>query len=46
LACSKPQVLEICRECIERGVHPQVAKNGITFDDSMQSKMGFELIGQ
>ena len=45
LARSTLQVLEIGRECIERGVHLHVAKNGITFDDSMQSKIIATVLG-
>ena len=45
LARSTLQVLEIGRECIERGVHLHVAKNGITFDDSMQSKIVATVLG-
>jgi DNA invertase Pin-like site-specific DNA recombinase len=39
LARNTLQVLEIGRECIARGVHLHVAKNGIVFDDTMQSKI-------
>jgi DNA invertase Pin-like site-specific DNA recombinase len=39
------QVLEIGRECIERGEHLHVAKNGIVFDDSMQSKIVAAVVG-
>jgi DNA invertase Pin-like site-specific DNA recombinase len=45
LARSTLQVLEIGRECIERGVHLHVAKNGIVFDDSMQSKIVATVFG-
>lgn len=45
LARSTLQVLEIGRECIERGVHLHVAKNGIVFDDSMQSKIVATVLG-
>ena len=45
LARSTLQVLEIGRECLERGVHLHVAKNGIVFDDSMQSKIVATVLG-
>ena len=45
LARSTLQVLEIGRECQERGVHLHVAKNGIVFDDSMQSKIVATVLG-
>lgn len=45
LARSTLQVLEIGRECIERGVALHVAKNGIVFDDSMQSKIMVTVLG-
>ena len=45
LARSTLQVLEIGRECIERGVALHVAKNGIVFDDSMQSKIVATVLG-
>lgn len=45
LARSTLQVLEIGRECIERGVHLHVAKNGIVFDDTMQSKIVATVLG-
>jgi DNA invertase Pin-like site-specific DNA recombinase len=45
LARSTLQVLEIGRECIERGVHLHVAKNGIVFDDTMQSKIVAVVLG-
>ncbi|KAI9549168.1 hypothetical protein GHT06_006799 [Daphnia sinensis] len=45
LARSTLQVLEIGRECIERGVHLHVAKNGIVFDDTMQSKIVTVVLG-
>jgi DNA invertase Pin-like site-specific DNA recombinase len=45
LARSTLQVLEIGRECIESGVHLHVAKNGIVFDDSMQSKIVATVLG-
>mgnify|MGYP000063569125 CR=1 FL=1 len=45
LARSTLQVLEIGRECIERGVHLHVAKSGIVFDDSMQSKIVATVLG-
>jgi len=32
-------------ECIERGVHLHVAKNGIVFDDTMQSKVVATVLG-
>jgi hypothetical protein len=38
-------VLEICRECIERGVHLHIAKTGIIFDDTMQSKIVTTVLG-
>jgi DNA invertase Pin-like site-specific DNA recombinase len=39
------QVLEIGRECITRGEHLHVAKNGIVFDDSMRSKIVATVLG-
>lgn len=45
LARSTLQVLEIGRECLERGVALHVAKNGIVFDDSMQSKIVATVLG-
>jgi DNA invertase Pin-like site-specific DNA recombinase len=45
LARSTLQVLEIGRECIERGVHLHIAKTGIIFDDSMQSKIVATVLG-
>lgn len=45
LARNTLQVLEIGRECIARGVHLHVAKNGIVFDDSMQSKIVATVLG-
>jgi len=45
LARSTLQVLEIGRACIERGVHLHVAKNGIVFDDTMQSKIVATVLG-
>jgi DNA invertase Pin-like site-specific DNA recombinase len=45
LARSTLQVLEIGRECIERRVHLHVAKNGIVFDDTMQSKIVATVLG-
>ena len=45
LARSTLQVLEIGRECIERGVALHVAKNAIVFDDSMQSKIVATVLG-
>jgi len=45
LARSTLQVLEIGRECAERGVVLHVAKNGIVFDDSMQSKIVATVLG-
>ena len=45
LARSTLQVLEIGRECLERGVVLHVAKNGIVFDDSMQSKIVATVLG-
>jgi DNA invertase Pin-like site-specific DNA recombinase len=39
LARSTLQVLEIGRECIEKSVQLHVAKNGIVFDNSMQSRI-------
>lgn len=45
LARSTLQVLEISRECIERGVSLHVAKNGIVFDDTMQSKIVATVLG-
>lgn len=45
LARNTLQVLEIGRECIQRGVHLHVAKNGIVFDDSMQSKIVATVLG-
>ena len=45
LARNTLQVLEIGRECISRGVHLHVAKNGIVFDDSMQSKIVATVLG-
>ena len=38
-------MLEISRECIERGVSLHVAKNGIVFDDTMQSKIVATVMG-
>ncbi|WP_396435874.1 hypothetical protein [Limnohabitans sp.] len=32
-------MLEIGRECIEKGVQLHVAKNGIVFDNTMQSRI-------
>ena len=45
LARSTLQVLEIGRECIERGVHLHVAKNGIVFDNTMQSRIVAVVLG-
>ena len=45
LARSTLQVLEISRECIERGVSLHVAKNGIVFDNTMQSKIVATVLG-
>ena len=45
LARSTLQVLEISRECIERGVHLHVAKTGLVFDDTMQSKIVATVLG-
>ena len=45
LARNTLQVLEIGRDCIARGVHLHVAKNGIVFDDSMQSKIVATVLG-
>ena len=45
IARSTLQVLEISRECIERGVSLHVAKNGIVFDDTMQSKIVATVLG-
>jgi DNA invertase Pin-like site-specific DNA recombinase len=45
LARSTLQVLEIGRVCIERGVHLHVAKNGIVFDNTMQSKIIATVLG-
>lgn len=39
LARSTLQVLEIGRECIEKSVQLHVAKNGIVFDNTMQSRI-------
>ena len=39
------QVLEIGRECIEKGVHLHVAKNGIVFDNTIQSKIVAVVLG-
>jgi hypothetical protein len=36
---------KIGRECIERGVHLHIAKSGIIFDDSMQSKIVATVLG-
>ena len=45
LARSTLQVLEIGRECLERGVTLHVAKNGIVFDDTLQSKIVATVLG-
>ena len=45
LARNTLQVLEIGRACIAKGVHLHVAKNGIVFDDSMQSKIVATVLG-
>ena len=45
LARSTLQVLEIGRECIERGVTLHVAKNGIVFDNTLQSKIVATVLG-
>ena len=45
LARSTLQVLEIGRDCIEKGVHLHVAKNGIVFDNTMQSKIVAVVLG-
>ena len=45
LARSTLQVLEIGKECITRGVHLHVAKNGIVFDDTIQSKIMATVLG-
>jgi DNA invertase Pin-like site-specific DNA recombinase len=45
LARSTLQVLEIGKECITRGVHLHVAKNGIVFDDTLQSKIMATVLG-
>ena len=38
-------MLEIGRECIEKGVHLHVAKNGIVFDNTMQSRIVAVVLG-
>jgi DNA invertase Pin-like site-specific DNA recombinase len=45
LARNTLQVLEIGKACIASGVHLHVAKNGIIFDDSMQSKIVATVLG-
>lgn len=45
LARNTLQVLEIGRECIARKVHLHVAKSGIVFDDTMQSKIVAVVLG-
>jgi DNA invertase Pin-like site-specific DNA recombinase len=45
LARSTLQVLEVGRECLTRGVHLHIAKNGIIFDDSIQSKIMAVVLG-
>jgi DNA invertase Pin-like site-specific DNA recombinase len=45
LARSTLQVLEIGRECIERGIHLHVAKNGIVFDTTLQSRIVAVVLG-
>jgi len=45
LARSTLQVLEIGKECITRGIHLHVAKNGIVFDDTLQSKIMATVLG-
>lgn len=45
LARNTLQVLEIGRACMAQGVHLHVAKNGIVFDDSMQSKIVATVLG-
>jgi DNA invertase Pin-like site-specific DNA recombinase len=45
LARNTLQILEIGRACIASGVHLHVAKNGIVFDDSMQSKIVATVLG-
>ena len=45
LASSTLHVLEIGRECLERGVVLHVAKNGIVFDDTLQSNIVATVLG-
>lgn len=45
LARSTLQVLEVMRECVQKGVHLHVVKNGIILDGSMQSKIVATMLG-
>lgn len=45
LARSTLQVLEIMRECVDKGVHLHVVKNGIVLDGSMQAKIVATVLG-
>jgi DNA invertase Pin-like site-specific DNA recombinase len=45
LARSTLQVLEIMRECIDKGIHLHVVKNGIVLDGSMQAKIVATVLG-
>jgi DNA invertase Pin-like site-specific DNA recombinase len=45
LARSTLQVLEIGRECIEKGVQVQVAKSNIVFDNTLQSRIVAVVLG-
>lgn len=45
IARSTLQVLEIMRECIDKGIHLHVVKNGIVLDGSMQAKIVATVLG-
>ena len=45
LARSTLQVLEIMRECVDKGIHLHVVKNGIVLDGSMQAKIVATVLG-
>jgi DNA invertase Pin-like site-specific DNA recombinase len=45
LARSTLQVLEIMRECVAKGVHLHIVKNGIVLDGSMQAKIVATVLG-
>jgi DNA invertase Pin-like site-specific DNA recombinase len=45
IARSTLQVLEIMRECVDKGIHLHVVKNGIVLDGSMQAKIVATVLG-